>query len=43
MSHFLSGCVEGTVQLWDLVTFSEIGSKKAHNDFVTQLLHTPGE
>lgn len=34
--------MEGTFQLWDLVTFSEIASRKAHNDFVTQLLHTPG-
>ncbi|CDJ28767.1 uncharacterized protein EMH_0017350 [Eimeria mitis] len=42
-NKLLSGCVDGTVQLWDLVTFSEICSKKAHNDFVTQLLHTPDE
>ncbi|CDJ51960.1 hypothetical protein, conserved [Eimeria brunetti] len=42
-NKLLSGCVEGTFQVWDLVTFSEVASKKAHNDFVTQLLHSPDE
>lgn len=40
---FLSGCIEGTLQVWDLDTFSEAHSKKIHDDFVTQLLHSPSE
>lgn len=31
------------MQLWDLDTRSEVQTKKAHNDFVTQLLHPPGK
>ncbi|KAL8273740.1 hypothetical protein Esti_002340 [Eimeria stiedai] len=37
------GCIEGTVQLWDLDTCSEVYNKKAHDDFITQLLHNPAD
>ncbi|OEH79906.1 wd g-beta repeat-containing protein [Cyclospora cayetanensis] len=42
-NKLLSGCIEGSMQVWDLETCSEITSKKAHNDFVTKILHSPGE